>query len=261
MKKILKISLIVLFWIAIWYLLSFVHAIIYNMDLSNNLLLPYPHQVIVKLFRLFFTKSFYLSTTASLLRIVISTFLAIVVGIFTAIICSKFDFLNDLLKPLLAIIKSVPVTVFVFILYLLIFDFTSMLITFLMVFPIVFSNVYEGLKSIDKDLLEVCNLYKLPFKKRVKALYLPTVMPYLISALTSAVGLAWKAGIAAEALCPPDNSMGLHISFAKQNIENDELFAWALTLVMVNLAFELVFKKAILSLSKKWIIREVAKWK
>lgn len=259
MKKILKISLIVLFWIAIWYLLSFVHALIYNMDLANNLLLPYPHQVIVKLFKLLFTKSFYISTAASLIRIVISTLLAVAVGVLSAIICSKFDFLNDLLKPLLATIKSVPVTVFVFILYLLILDFTSMLITFLMVFPIVFSNVYEGLKSIDKDLLEVCNLYKLPLKKRFKALYLPTVMPYFVSALTSAVGLAWKAGIAAEALCPPDNSMGLHISFAKQNIENDELFAWALTLVAVNLIFELFFKKAILSLSRKWIKCEVAK--
>jgi NitT/TauT family transport system permease protein len=259
MKKILKISLIVLFWIAIWYLLSFVHALIYNMDLANNLLLPYPHQVIVKLFKLLFTKSFYISTAASLIRIVISTLLAVAVGVLSAIICSKFDFLNDLLKPLLATIKSVPVTVFVFILYLLILDFTSMLITFLMVFPIVFSNVYEGLKSIDKDLLEVCNLYKLPLKKRFKALYLPTVMPYFVSALTSAVGLAWKAGIAAEALCPPDNSMGLHISFAKQNIENDELFAWSLTLVAVNLIFELFFKKAILSLSRKWIKCEVAK--
>lgn len=259
MKKILKISLIVLFWIAIWYLLSFVHALIYNMDLANNLLLPYPHQVIVKLFKLLFTKSFYISTAASLIRIVISTLLAVAVGVLSAIICSKFDFLNDLLKPLLATIKSVPVTVFVFILYLLILDFTSMLITFLMVFPIMFSNVYEGLKSIDKDLLEVCNLYKLPLKKRFKALYLPTVMPYFVSALTSAVGLAWKAGIAAEALCPPDNSMGLHISFAKQNIENDELFAWALTLVAVNLIFELFFKKAILSLSRKWIKCEVAK--
>lgn len=261
MKKILKISLIVLFWIGIWYLLSFVHALIYNMDLASNLLLPYPHQVISKLLKLLLTGSFYLSTLASLLRIVISTLFAIIVGVLTAIISSKFEFLNDLLKPFLATIKSVPVTVFVFILYLLIFDFTSMLITFLMVFPIVFSNVYEGLKSIDKDLYEVCNLYKLPFKKRFKALYMPTVMPYFISALTSAVGLAWKAGIAAEALCPPDNSMGLHISFAKQNIENDELFAWALTLIVINLIFEFVFKKAIILLSKKLIKCEVAKWK
>ncbi|MBO5092222.1 MAG: ABC transporter permease subunit [Clostridia bacterium] len=229
------------------------------MDLANNLLLPYPHQVISKLLKLLLTGSFYLSTLASLLRIVISTLFAIIVGVLTAIISSKFEFLNDLLKPLLATIKSVPVTVFVFILYLLIFDFTSMLITFLMVFPIVFSNVYEGLKSIDKDLYEVCNLYKLPFKKRFKALYMPTVMPYFISALTSAVGLAWKAGIAAEALCPPDNSMGLHISFAKQNIENDELFAWALTLIVINLIFEFVFKKAIILLSKKLIKCEVAK--
>lgn len=260
MKKVLKFSIIFLIWISIWYLLSFFHALIYDMDLSNNLLLPYPHQVILKLFVLLTKGDFYLSTASSLLRIIISTVLAIVFGVLFAILCSKLEFLHDFLKPFLAAIKSVPVTVFVFILYLLIFDFTSMIITFLMVFPIVFSNVYEGIKSIDKELLEVCTIYEIPFKKRFKALYLPTILPYAVSALTSAVGLAWKAGIAAEALCPPANSMGFHISFAKQNIENDELFAWALTLIVINLIFEISFKYLIRLITNKWLKSEVVKW-
>ena len=132
-----------------------------------------------------------------------------------------------------------------------------MLITVLMVFPIVFANVYTGIKNIDKDLLEVCQAYKIPRKKRIKSLYLPTVMPYFVSALTSAVGLAWKAGIAAEALCPPENSMGLHIALAKQNIDNEELFAWALTLILINLVFEFVIKKLIKVIFKRYLPNEV----
>lgn len=259
MKKALKISLITLFWIGIWYLAVLVHSLIYKMDLSYNPLLPYPHDVIKKLFELLTIGDFYMSTIASLLRILISIIIAVALGILFAIVCSKVNFLHSLIKPLLSTIKSVPVTVFVFILYLLIFDFTSMFITILMVFPIVFANVYEGIKNIDKDLLEVCQTYKIPLKKRISALYLPTVMPYFASALTSAIGLAWKAGIAAEALCPPDRSMGLYISLAKQNFDNEELFAWALTLIIINLAFEFVFKKIINALCKKWLKSEVEK--
>ena len=257
MKKTLKITFVILFWIGIWYLAVLIYSLSKGMDLTYNPLFPYPHHVIIKLFDLLSRGSFYLSTISSLLRIVISTLVAIILGVISAIICSKFDFLHLFIKPLLSTIKSVPVTVFVFILYLLIFDFTSMLITILMVFPIVFANVYEGIKNIDKDLLEVCQTYKIPIGKRIKSLYFPTVMPYFVSALTSSIGLAWKAGIAAEALCPPDNSMGLHISLAKQNIDNEELFAWALTLVVINLLFEFAFNKAVKASFKKWLPNEV----
>ncbi len=260
MKKALKITLIAVFWVGVWYLLSFLHALYFNLDLANNFLFPYPHQVIKKLFELIGTASYYLSTMSSLIRISFSTVVAIIVGIGTAIFASKFSFLNDLLKPLLATIKSVPVTVFVFILYIIFYRFialTSMVITFLIVFPIVFANIYEGIKNIDKDLWEVCSVYKIPFSKRLKSLYLPSVMPYFVSALTTSIGLAWKAGIAAEAICPPDNSMGLHILYAKQYIENDELFAWALTLVVINIILELIFKKLIKFAFKRWLPSEV----
>ncbi len=257
MKKALKIILVTVFWIGIWYLSVFLYSLIKGMDLSYNPLFPYPHDVIIKLFQLLFKPSFYLSTAFSLLRIIVATVIATVLGVLSAVICSKIQLLNSLIKPLLATVKSVPVTVFVFILYLLIFDLTSMVITVLMVFPIVFANVYEGIKNIDKDLLEVCQVYKIPRKKRVVSLYLPTVMPYFVSALTSAIGLAWKAGIAAEALCPPQNSMGLHISLAKQNIDNEELFAWALTLILINLVFELVLKKIIKAVFRRYLPNEV----
>lgn len=257
MKKVLKILLVTLFWVGIWYLAVLLYSIMKGMDVSYNPLFPYPHDVIIRLFKLIFEPSFYLSTVFSLLRIIVATAVATLLGVLCAVICSKIDFLNFLIKPLLATVKSVPVTVFVFILYLLIFDLTSMVITVLMVFPIVFANVYTGIKNIDKDLLEVCQAYKIPRKKRIKSLYLPTVMPYFLSALTSAIGLAWKAGIAAEALCPPQNSMGLHIALAKQNIDNEELFAWALTLILINLVFEFVIKKLIKVIFKRYLPNEV----
>lgn len=260
MKKALKITLIAVFWVGVWYLLSFIHALYFKLDLNNNFLFPYPHQVIKKLFELLGTSKYYLSTLSSLARISISTFVAIIVGFGSAIVAARFNFVNDLLKPFLATVKSVPVTVFVFILYIIFYRYialTSMIITFLIVYPIVFANIYEGIRNINKDLKEVCSVYKIPVSKRLKSLYLPSVMPYFVSALTTSIGLAWKAGIAAEALCPPDNSMGLHISYAKLYIENDELFAWALTLVLINIFLEILFKKLINIAFKRWLPNEV----
>ena len=257
MKKVLKFSLIFIFWIGIWYLAAFLYSYSKDLNLSYNPLFPYPHTVFSSLIRLFGTTDYYLATLSSLLRILISIIISVILGTLFSIACAKFNILYSFLKPLLSTIRSVPVTVFVFILYLIIFDFTSMFITILMAFPIVFSNVYEGIMNIDKDLLEVCQVYKIPVSKKIRSLYLPTVMPYFVSALTSSIGLAWKAGIAAEALCPPDKSMGLNISLAKQNFDNEELFAWALTLVIVNITFEVLFNKLIKLAFKKWMHKEV----
>lgn len=257
MKKALKISSITLIWVGIWYLSVLIYSATNGMNLTYNPLFPYPHDVVKSLFKLFATGTYYLATITTLLRILLSIIIAIVIGIMCAVACAKIKVLHSFIQPLLSTIRSVPVTVFVFILYLLIFDFTSMFITILMVFPIVFSNVFEGIQNIDKDLYEVCQVYKIPFKKRIKALYLPTVMPYFVSAITSSIGLAWKAGVAAEALCPPDNSMGLSISLAKQNFNNEELFAWAITLIVINIIFEIIFNKLIKAAFRKWIPNEV----
>ena len=256
MKKILKFILIAVFWTGIWYLAVLFYSMYNEMDLAYNPLFPYPHDVIKSLFKLLSEKEFYISTVATLLRIIISMIISIFIAIFSAILCTKIKILNSFIQPLLSTIKSVPVTVFVFILYLLVFELTSSIITILMVFPIIFSNVYEGIKNTDKDLLEVCKVYKIPFIKKIHSLYLPTVMPYFSSALTTSIGLAWKAGVAAEALCPPENSIGWYISLSKQNFDNEELFAWALTLIIVNLIFELLFIKLIRSLFKKWLPKE-----
>ena len=257
MRKAIKIATITLFWLGIWYFSVLIYSLSNDMDIAYNPLFPYPHDVIKSLFTLLTTGTYYLATVTTLLRILLSIIIAVVFGIAVAVVCAKIKIIHSFIQPLLSAIRSVPVTVFVFILYLIIFDFTSMFVTILMVFPIVFSNVYEGIKNIDKDIYEVCQVYKLPLKKRIKALYLPTVMPYFVSALTSSIGLAWKAGVAAEALCPPDNSMGLSISLAKQSFNNEELFAWALTLIVINILFELAFKKLINCSFKKWMPDEV----
>ena len=151
MKKAIKFSLIALFWIGIWYLTVFIYSAIKDMSLIYNPLFPYPHHVLKSLFKLLCSGSYYLSTLSTLFRIFISIIIAVVLGVLCAIACAKISILHSFIQPLLSTIRSVPVTVFVFILYLIIFDFTSMLITILMVFPIVFSNIYEGLKNIDNN--------------------------------------------------------------------------------------------------------------
>lgn len=243
MNKALKFTLIGFCWIAIWYIGSLI------IDLP--LLFPAPDTVFSRLGELLLTESFYKIALSSFVRILFGIIFAVTVGSLLAFVSAVFKPFYDFLTPLIVVIKSTPVVAFVFLVNMIIGNGNTVIfICFLMVFPIVYSNVYQGIKSTDKDLLEMCKVYRIPLGKRITGLYLPSIAPYFASSLLSSIGLAWKAGVAAEILCTPTISIGYEIFNAKTYIEFVDLFAWVITVVVLSLIFELATTSALNKLMK-----------
>lgn len=117
----------------------------------------------------------------------------------------------------------------------------SVLISFLMVLPIIYASVLEGIRAADHQLLEMAKLFRVPPVRCIRYVYLPQVMPYFHSACGSALGLCWKAGIAAEVIGMPRGSIGECLQQAKVYLDTPDLFAWTLVIVVISLAFEKVF--------------------
>ncbi len=244
--KILKIFLIALFWFGIWELVS---ALI-----GKPLLFPSPIDVIKRLFELIITQEFWKIILLSLCRVGLGILIAIVLGTLTGLLCSFSKIAYDVISPFITIIKSTPVASFIILIWVFVSNnVTPIVISSLMVFPIVFANVYQGVKSVDRNLVEVSKIYKIKRKKLISSFYIPSVMPYLSSALLSSIGLGWKAGIAAEVLCTPKHSIGLKIFEAKTYIENVELFAWTLGVIIISLIFEILITRLLKTLLKKFI--------
>lgn len=238
MKKTIKISLIILFWLAVWEIASLI------VDLP--MLFPSPVTVIRRLFELICEWDFYKSILISLFHVLLGIIIAVFIGIVLAIISSISKTVYSILAPFLTVIKSTPVVAFIFLINVFIGDEkTVVIICSLMVLPIVFANVYQGIKSVDGSLLEASKMFKIPFKRLIFALYIPSTLPYFLSALLSAIGLAWKAGVAAEVLCNPKNSIGTNISSANQYFDNTEIFAWTIVIIIFSLVFEFLFTKLI----------------
>ena len=246
LKKPLKIFLIVLFWFMVWEAASLI--------IGKPLLFPSPIDVFIKLFELSITKMFWQNTLLSLGRVSLGIVIAIILGCITALLCSFSKLLYETLYPLVTVIKSTPVASFIILVWIFIGNNTTpIVISALMVFPIVFANVYGGIKSVDKNMLEVCKIYNIPRKKMIASLYIPSVLPHFTSALLSSIGLGWKAGIAAEVLCTPMRSIGKAIFDSKTYIEYVDLFAWTLTVVILSLALEFALTKLIKLAFKKYI--------
>ena len=125
-------------------------------------------------------------------------------------------------------------------------------ISFLMVFPLIYNNVYQGISSVDKKLLEMSEIYSFTNIKKVKFIYIPAVIPYFITAATTSLGFAWKSGIAAEVICTPKFSIGRQLYNSKIYLEIPELFAWTTAVILLSIVVEKSLMLVLNALRRRW---------
>lgn len=221
----------VLFWIGAWW----IAAEIVHMEVK----LPSPARVAVRFLELSQTALFWKTAGISLLRIFAGLLAGIIVGTLTAILSARFVTADALLSPVISVVRATPVASFIILVLIWIrAGSVPSFIAFLMTVPVIWANVKTGIKNIGQAELEAARLYRLSFVKRLRALYIPSVLPHFSSACVTAAGLAWKAGIAAEVLCTPKNAIGTHLYESKLYLETVDLFAWTLLIILLSIALE-----------------------
>ena len=219
------------FWLALWAIAA--------AAVDSPLLLPTPLAVLKRLGELILTAEFARATAFSFLRVLGGIFLGISIGSVVAILTAKISFVRTLLKPMITTVKSTPVASFIILVNLwLDHNFLPVFISFLMVFPVVWANVDQGLRSVEPAHLALARVYRFPPRRTVRRIYIPTVRPYFVSACRSSLGLAWKAGIAAEVLVPSVISIGKHLYESKLYLETTDLFAWTLIVIVFSILLE-----------------------
>lgn len=220
-----------LFWVGVWWLVALCFA--------KPLLLPTPPAVLKALFALAGTAEFWITVALSLLRITAGILFALFAGAILAFLTVKSKICHTLFAPLMALFKATPVASVIFLLLLWLGRArVPLFIAFLMALPIVWSNLREGILATDRQLLEMAKVFRLAKIKMLCKIRIPSVMPYFLAACKAALGLAWKAGVAAEVLCVPERSIGRAIFEGKQYLLTDELFAWTLTVVLISILIE-----------------------
>lgn len=226
--------LAVIFALCLWQLAA--------MTIDSKILLVSPVEVAVRLTTIWQTEGFWTSIWFSFYHIAGGFFLALFLGIVLAALAGRFRRIETLLWPFLVTIKTVPVASFVVIcLIWLSAEKLSVFISFLIVLPVVYGNVLEGIKNEDKLMLEVGTVFRMPLLRRLLYIHLPQLKPFIMSACATALGMAWKAGVAAEIIGTPDGSIGKQLFYSKIYLDTDDLLCWTVIIVIVSVLFEKFF--------------------
>ena len=176
--------------------------------------------------------------------------------LFTGIICAVLAYIckpvEYILWPWMVTIKAVPVASFVVICLIW---FTaknlSVFIAFLIVVPVIYQNTLTGLRSTDKGIREMADVFNIPWIRRIRYIIMPQLSPYLISAGRVTAGMAWKAGVAAEIIGMPKGSVGQMLYMSKIYLDTDDLLAWTVIIVVLSVIFEKLIVLALKAALKK----------
>ena len=237
-----------LFWLVVWELAA--------RAIDARIILVGPLEVLARLAELAATGEFWASIALSLGRIALGYVAAVVLGVLLAALAARFSLARELLAPVMGAMKSVPVASFVILVLLWVSSrYLSVVIALVMALPVVYTNVLEGIRQTDARLLEMCEVFSVRGWNRVRLVYASEVLPYFRAAVTLALGLSWKAGIAAEVIGLPDFTIGEHLYDAKVYLDTPDLFAWTVAIVAVSVALEALVTGVMGRLVRRWEAR------
>lgn len=195
--------------------------------LKAPLIIPPIKEILSALFVIIKTPETYIFILSSLIRILITlaidSFIAFLLGIASGLNKNVEAFLSAPEN----ILKSSP-TISVLLLALIWFksNMTPIFVTSLIVLPLLYRNIVDGVKNIDKGLIEMSYDFNIPFGKRLKSLYLPCIRPFLKNGYILSTGFTVKVVIMAEVLSQPKYGIGSAFQTAKIQIETASIFAW-----------------------------------
>ncbi|ARR00008.1 MULTISPECIES: ABC transporter permease [Campylobacter] len=220
--------------------------------ISGEFILPAPLNVLQRSLEIIASSDNQILLT--IYRTTISIVFAFIIGWILGVIAGSFKTLARLFKPLMDIFLAIPPIIWI-VISLFWFGIGSVSVifsVFIAIFPLSFANSMLSVITLDDRLDEVCIAYKLNLFKRLKAYYLPHILPYLLNSLNIITAMGIKIMIMAELLGASDG-VGAKIADARTYLDTTEVLAYVTIMIGFILLFNFLFIKPIKIIFLPWL--------
>jgi NitT/TauT family transport system permease protein len=223
--------LAVLMVLAIWEIIS--------IFLGGHGLVPSPARTLGTMWEVVANGLFFEQLGDSLVRLLIGFVLAMVLGLIVGVLMGSRWFWNEFFKDIVILGLSLPGLVYA-LLSVVIFG-TTLLAPVMAIlaasYPFIAVNIREGVKALDKDLLDMTRAYKIGRWKVVRQVILPALLPHILAAIRTGFTIAWKASILTEVF-GATSGIGYMIRFNFQMFAVRGILGWSLLFGGVMLMIE-----------------------
>ena len=229
MKKKILVSTGILAIPVVWYVVSLV---------VGSFAVPAPWVTIRDSLDLLSNTDTWRTILVTIARVLLGFLSALVLGAIAGIATAKKS-VEYLFRPTLLLMQGIPPILWSIPL-ILILGFAGLApvaVIALICFPLVATNISEGVRSIPFELREMLDIYAPGYRPRIRELIIPHLKPFFAASVRLGLGLGIKASVVAEYFAANDG-IGFQIQTAYQAFMIRRLFAWALILVLLILLFD-----------------------
>lgn len=219
---------------------------------KSDLILPSPLVVFdkaIEILQNFKANELDISLQRAFIGILSGAFLGILAGF----IAGSFKTSMAILKPINLTLLGVPNVIWV-VLAVFWFSFgtpSTLIVIILTILPLTFSNSALGMMSVNDDYKELFDAYKLGIIKKIRYLYIPSLTPFVLTALSMAFSLGVKVVVLAELLGANDG-IGARISDARVMLDTVNVLAYVVLIVSLIALIDFIIIKPLEILLMPW---------
>ncbi|MCL2364256.1 MAG: ABC transporter permease subunit [Defluviitaleaceae bacterium] len=230
-KHLIWLLPVIAFWLLVWHIVAWC--------VGSEIIIVSPRAAFARLFVLAQTREFWLAVLTSLRRISLGFVLAMGAGAAMAVLAAASRVFSRLVTPAVGVVNAMPLASFVLlVLFLFGRENLSVVVPFVMVLPLVYHNVHKGIIGTDSALLEMARVFRVPFGRQVRHIYMKSIAPHLLTAVSVGIGFAWKSGISAELIGVARGTIGGYLHRAQVNIQTADMYAWTIAIVALSLLID-----------------------
>jgi len=232
-KEKLYTLLSILSLIIIWKVLAVI--------INKSILVPSPEETFKELIYIIKSSYFVVTVLGTIKRVLLGFFISFILAIVLSLLAGFNNIIYYLLKPIVTIIKVIPTMgIILLALIWLKSEYATIFVGFLIIFPILYENNLKGIKSVDKNLLEMGKIYEISHYNLIKDIYFPSMKPFILAGINNALSINLKIIVAAEVLSELPNSVGSFLQIEKTSLNTPGVFAWCLVALIIGGSFEII---------------------
>lgn len=207
--------------------------------IDNSLLFPRVSEIFLSLKNLVASGDFILILWNTLSRFFISIVFSLILAIIFSVASYRYEVISFLLFPFIIFLRAVPtIAIIIVVLIWSSVEKVPIVVGILILFPILYESILGGIKNVDKNLLKMSKVFKVPTKRVVRDIYIPSIYYSISSNIPSYIGLTFKVIIAGEVLSQESLSIGGEIFINKIYLESSNIFAWIIVVIVLNYFLE-----------------------
>jgi NitT/TauT family transport system permease protein len=219
----------------------------------NKPLLPAPTIVLTSLWNDLTGGSLLYHLGITLARVAVSFLIAMALGTALGIVMGRYRSVDAALDSLLVLALNIPALVTIILCYVWfgLTEVAAVTAVALNKIPTVVVTVREGARAIDRQLMEVAGVFRVPRQRTFVQVYLPQLYPYLMAAARSGLALIWKIVLVVE-LLGRSNGVGFQLGTFFQFFDITGILAYTFAFAAVVLVAEIILLRPLERRLTRW---------